>query len=101
MSTQPSSAGKQSGPLSERLRFYGDEFVFDSVSGMFHRLNPSASFMLRALIAGATPEELPRRLQAHYALDSATAARDAQLFLNSLAALEPLGRLFEAARKAS
>ena len=94
----PSSKDPDS--LDRRLQFYGDKFVFDSVSGMFYRINPSACFMLKSLAAGTPVADLPARLQARYELDSATASRDVQLFLNSLTALEPLGRLFDPARGA-
>ncbi len=75
------------------LRFYGDEFVFDIVSGLFYRLNPTACFILRALDGGANSHELPKLLQTHYDLDHANATRDVELFLNDLATLEPLNRL--------
>lgn len=75
------------------LRFYGDQFVFDTVSGMFYRMNPTACFILRALDAGVDSHELPALLRASYTLDASTATRDVELFLNNLAALEPLNRL--------
>lgn len=75
------------------LRFYGDQFVFDTVSGMFYRMNPTACFILRALDAGVDSHELPALLRANYTLDAATATRDVELFLNNLAALVPLNRL--------
>jgi hypothetical protein len=91
MSNQIPPAGES----ASRLRFYGDEFVFDVVSGMFFRLNPVASYMLRALDSGASPSELPHLLVERYRLDNATATRDAQLFINNLAAMEPLDRIFD------
>lgn len=75
------------------LRFYGDQFVFDTVSGMFYRMNPTACFILRALDAGLDSHELPELLRSRYTLDVSTATRDVELFLNDLAALEPLNRL--------
>jgi hypothetical protein len=92
MSTPRPSAAES----ASRLRFYDDEFVFDVVSGMFFRLNPAGSYMLRALDSGASPSELPQLLTERYGLDKATATRDAQLFINNLAAIEPLDRLFNA-----
>lgn len=83
---------KPGGSKVSSLRFYGDEFVFDTVSGMFFRLTPSASFALRSLDGGTLPADLPTVLQAHYGIDRAAATRDAELFLNELAALEPLDR---------
>lgn len=72
------------------LHFYGDEFVFDAVSGMFFRLSPTGSFVLRCLAAGKKPDDLAAALQARFNIDRATAIRDVELFLNELAALEPL-----------
>lgn len=89
--TRRSSVAQQHSPSA--LRFYEDEFVFDAVSGMFYRLNPTACFVLRALDEGVTPDRLPGMLQAEYGLDAATASRDVELFLNDLASLEPLSHL--------
>lgn len=72
---------------SARLRFYGDEFVFDTVSGLFYRVSPSAAFMLRAMARGAAPGELADALCARYGIDRAVAMRDAELFLNDVASL--------------
>lgn len=96
--SRPSKAGSISKkPRTKQspstLRFYGEEFVFDTVSGMFYRMSPTACFMLRALDGGADPRDLPAMLQQQYALDHATASRDVALFLNDIAALEPLNRL--------
>jgi hypothetical protein len=74
------------------LRFYGNEFVFDTVSGMFYRMNPAACFILHRLDEGIDLEELPTILQAHFSIDHSSAKRDIELFLNDLAALEPLNR---------
>lgn len=83
----PHARGKRS-----TLRFYGDEFVFDTVSGMFFRLSPSAAFILRRLLSGTELRDLPETLEARYGIDRGTAMRDVELFLNELAALEPLDR---------
>jgi len=70
-----------------RLVFYEDSFVFDSVSGMFYRLNPTAAFVLRAMDDGTRPNQLPELLQSRYGIAHKSAVRDAELFLNELAAL--------------
>ncbi len=74
------------------LRFYGDEFVFDTVSGMFFRLSTTASFILRSLVGGVSLSDLPAIMEQQYGVDHATSTRDIQLFLNELAAIEPLDR---------
>lgn len=86
-------APRRSQPKPSALRFYGDQFVFDTVSGMFYRLNPAACFILQALDTGVASGQLAGLLCARYGLDASTAARDVELFLNNLAALPPLNRL--------
>jgi hypothetical protein len=77
-------------PPASGLRFYGDEFVFDTRSGMFFRLSAAGSFILRSIIDGVSIADLPTAMQQRYGIDHAAATRDLQLFLNELAALEPL-----------
>ncbi len=88
-----SAQNKESARGPSALRFYGDEFVFESVSGMFFRVSPTASFVLRRLDAGTKVGDLPAALQVRYGIDRATATRDVELFVNELAALEPLDHL--------
>ena len=83
---------ENNGAIISGLRFYGDEFVFDTVSGMFFRLSATASFILRSIVEGMQLADLPAAMERRYGIDRATAARDVQLFLNELSALEPLGR---------
>ena len=82
-----SAASKRARP---KLRFYGDEFVLDTVSGMFYRISPTASFILRSLDEGVEPEPLAAELQRRYRIDRSTAVRDIELLRNDLASIEPL-----------
>lgn len=68
----------------QKLRFYGDEFVFNTVSGMCYRVTPTAGLLLRALDEGAAIEELVDILQEHYDVERSTAMRDVELLLNHL-----------------
>lgn len=77
-------------PRASTLRFYGNEFVFDTVSGMFFRLSSTGSFVLRALDDGMKAQAIITALQSRFGIDRATALRDLELFLNDIAALEPL-----------
>jgi len=95
---QPSpqaQAGQQAGHETlhrfASLRFYGGQFVFDTVSGMFYRLSPAAGFLLRAIDGGATTDMLPGLLQREYGISEKCAVRDAELFLNDLAGLGVVG----------
>ncbi len=75
------------------LRFYGDGFIFDTMSGMFYRISPTASFILRALDSGADPGKLADDVQQRYGIDRAAAVRDIELLRNDLTAIEPLGQV--------
>ena len=71
----------------QKLRFYGDEFVFNTVSGMCYRVTPTAGLLLRALSNGANLEQLVDVLQENYDVDRSTAIRDVELLLNHLVEL--------------
>ncbi len=73
------------------LRFYGDEFIFDTVSGMFYRVSPTASFILRSLNAGNDPSRVADEVQAKYGIERAAAVRDIELLRNDLTAIGPFG----------
>jgi polyisoprenoid-binding protein YceI len=75
------------------LRFYGDEFVFDTVSGMFYRVSPTASFILRSLERGTDPATVADEVQKRYGIDRAAAVRDIELLRNDLTVIEPLGQV--------
>lgn len=72
------------------IRFYGDEFIFDTASGMFYRISPTASFILRALQAGTQPDKLADEIQGRYGISRAAAVRDIELLRNDLAGIEAL-----------
>jgi hypothetical protein len=73
--------------MTSSLIFCEDSFVFDTVSGLFYRVNPTAAFVLKALAGGTRPHEVPDLLQAHYGIDHKAALRDAELFVNELVSL--------------
>lgn len=75
------------------LRFYGEEFIFDTVSGMFYRVSPTASFILRSLESGTEPGKVADEVQERYGIARAAAVRDIELLRNDLAGIEPLGQV--------
>lgn len=76
-------------PAARRnLRFYGDRFVFDPVSGNFHRLSEAAGFLLKAYAGGARGPELVRLLTQRYGIDQTRAKRDVEVFLTEISALD-------------
>ena len=75
---------------NSQLRFYGDEFVFNTASGLFYRISPTTAFLLRMLEDGAKTADLPGLLQSRYQLSAATASHDVARFLNDLTALQLL-----------
>ena len=71
----------------QKLRFYGDEFVFNTVSGLCYRLNPTAGLLLHSLIDGMKDDQLVDMIQKRYKIDRKTAMRDVELLLNDLSEL--------------
>jgi hypothetical protein len=72
---------------SGRLRFFGEEFVLDTVSGLFYRLTPAAHFVLRAHERGVRFQQFPGLLRQRYGIDPASATRDVELLLNQMASM--------------
>ncbi len=74
------------------LRFYEGDFVLNTVSGLFYRLTPAASYLLRSLGEGVEIGQLASLIQTQYGVDQKTAVRDTELLLNQLAMLGLLDR---------
>lgn len=70
-----------------KLRFYGDEFVFNPASGMCYRITATAGFLLQNLMDGADDDDLVNLIQEKYTIDRTTAVRDVELLLNNLTEL--------------
>lgn len=70
-----------------RFRFYGEEFVLDTVSGNFYRVTPTAGFILRTLLAGTERTELAGMVEREFGINHAKAIRDVELFLSELRSL--------------
>ena len=90
MTTQnikPEKTGNSLEHQLPHLRFYSDEFVFDTVSGMFYRLSPTAGLLLRSLYKGTKIYDLINLIETKYDVSRLKAVRDVELFLNDLAAL--------------
>jgi hypothetical protein len=71
-----------------KLRFYGNNFVLDTVSGRFYRLSPIAGFVLKALAGGTDPDRLVEIVEKKFGADHAKVARHVELFLSDLNSLE-------------
>ncbi len=81
-------AGQANGGNSvSSFRFYGDQFILDTVSGNFYRVTPTASFILRALIDGKRQDELVNVVEQHFKIDRARALRDVEMFTSELRSL--------------
>jgi hypothetical protein len=78
---------KRNGGLASKYRFYGDEFLLDTVSGKFYRVTPTAGFILRAIIEGNNRNELIRIVQDHFSINYSRALRDVELFISELCSL--------------
>lgn len=69
---------------SSRFRFYGDQFLLDTVSGQFFRVSPPAGFIFKNLIQGNTGDRLVDIVKNHFGIDRAKAVRDVEMFLAEL-----------------
>lgn len=56
-------------------------FLFDTRTGATYSVSKTGTFLLKELIAGATPTSLPERLIETYEVDHLTASRDVERFL--------------------
>lgn len=70
-----------------KFRFYGDQFVLDTVSGNFYRVTPTAGFILRALFNGKSRAEIVNIVQQRFGIDRARALRDFEMFASELQSL--------------
>jgi Coenzyme PQQ synthesis protein D (PqqD) len=50
--------------------------LLDETSGEYFTLNPTATLVLKTLLAGGTPEQAARALTDEYAVDAETAGQD-------------------------
>jgi hypothetical protein len=85
------AGGRQPGT---RYRFYGDQFLLDTVSGNFYRVTATAGFILRAILDGADDAKLVNLVEKRFKISHAKALRDVELFqseLRSLGIIEPAG----------
>ena len=71
-----------------KLRFYGEQFILDTVSGSFYRLTPAAGFILKALIERTDYSKLAEMVQNRFGTSRSHAARDVELFLSELRSLD-------------
>lgn len=71
-----------------RLKFYGEQFILDTVSGSFYRLTPAAGFILKALIERTDHSKLAEMVENRFGTDRSRATRDVELFLAELRSLD-------------
>jgi len=79
--------GDRRGFQGRFLRFYDGNFVLDARSGLFYRLTPSATFLLRAWSEGAETGAFAGLIHQQFGVDPATASRDVELMLNQFRGL--------------
>jgi Coenzyme PQQ synthesis protein D (PqqD) len=66
------------------LKILHDRFVFDVISGTFHRVSETAAFILDELKLKIPIAELVTHYSDRYRISRAVAERDVELFLNDL-----------------
>lgn len=83
----PKGAKPDGSAPASTFRFYGDQFLLDTVSGRFYRVTTTAGFILRALIAGKSNDEIVNVVQQRFGIDRARALRDFEMFTSELQSL--------------
>ena len=86
MSSRSETKSESTNPAA-RFRFYGEQFLLDTVSGKFYRVTPTAAFILRALMDGKDRAELAKIVERRFGIDASKATRDVELFLSELQSL--------------
>ncbi|MFN3198892.1 MAG: PqqD family peptide modification chaperone [Bradymonadia bacterium] len=56
-------------------------FLLDTRTGRTFTLSKTGTFLMKSLINGAPPDQLPGDLLAHYEVDQETASRDVERFM--------------------
>lgn len=67
--------------MLEHLAISESGFLFDARTGHSYTLSRTGTFLVRALVAGATVADLPSQLMDVYDVGEAIAARDVEQFL--------------------
>jgi hypothetical protein len=71
----------------QRYRFYGEQFLLDTISGNFYRVTPTAGFILRAILDGAQDAQLVNLIEKRFKINRSRALRDVELFRSELRSL--------------
>lgn len=85
--TDHGNGKRRNGILASKYRFYGDEFLLDTVSGKFYRVTPTAGFILRTIIEGNNRNELVKIVEDRFSINHSRALRDVELFISELCSL--------------
>ncbi|MBI5608267.1 MAG: HPr-rel-A system PqqD family peptide chaperone [Deltaproteobacteria bacterium] len=67
--------------MYQHLALSDSGFLFDTRTGNTYTLNKTATWMLKALMAGTAEADLAKGLSEHFEVDEGTAQRDAEQFL--------------------
>lgn len=84
---KPKGAKPDGSAPASPFRFYGNQFMLDTVSGNFYRVTATAGFILRAFIEGKSNDEIVNVVQKRFGIDRARALRDFEMFTSELQSL--------------
>lgn len=69
----------------KNLMINDEGFAFDPRSGNTYSINPTGLFVINAIKAGASGDQIVEQLAERFEVDAQTADRDLEAFLNALA----------------
>lgn len=74
-----------------KIKFYGERFLFDSITGSFHRISDTAGFVIRELQRETKLLDIIDLFSKHYGISTKKAVADIEILISELIALNILG----------
>ena len=75
----------------DKVKIYGERFVFDCITGSFHRISETAAFIIRELQRETKLLDIIELFSKHYNISTKKAVADVEILISELIALNILG----------
>jgi len=71
----------------DTINFYGDRFIFDCITGSFHRISGTAAFVIRELQKNNSLLDIIHHFSKRYGISTKKAVTDVEILISELIAL--------------
>lgn len=75
----------------DRIKIYGERFVFDCITGSFHRISETAAFVIKELQRETKLQDIIDLFSKHYGISTKKAVADIEILISELIALNIFG----------